>query len=144
MTGPLVTCPGCGGPTTKKFLRHGPPELVRCDCGLVFLVRRRSEAEVAAYFRDKYISEPRKLTREYGIWRDAALNQEARLVCARKNGGRILDVGCAGGAFLERFPTSEWERHGVEPSLLAAEEARRRGIRIYNSTLQEARIPYVF
>jgi SAM-dependent methyltransferase len=111
---------------------------------LVFLVRRQSEAEVAAYFRDEYISEPRKLTREYGIWRDAALNQEAALVQTRKRGGRILDIGCAGGAFLEHFPAGAWERHGVEPSLLAAEKARSRGIQVYNSTLQRAHVTATF
>lgn len=45
-------------------------------------------------------------------------------------GGRVLDVGCGLGGFLDRFPTSQWDRYGVEVADVAIQEARRRGIQI--------------
>lgn len=51
-------------------------------------------------------------------------------------GNTVLNVGCYDGGFDE-FLGAEYERFGVEPSLSAAEEARRRGVDVIGSTLQE-------
>jgi SAM-dependent methyltransferase len=49
-------------------------------------------------------------------------------------GRRILDVGCFNGAMLSYFGPS-WRRHGIEPSVKAAEVARSRGVDVLASTL---------
>jgi 2-polyprenyl-3-methyl-5-hydroxy-6-metoxy-1,4-benzoquinol methylase len=53
--------------------------------------------------------------------------------------GRVLDVGCATGFFLEVADRAGWDVHGVELSRYAADEAKRRfGERVFNGTLEEA------
>jgi SAM-dependent methyltransferase len=54
--------------------------------------------------------------------------------------GKALDVGCYTGGFLERLG-GEWELHGIEPIPFAAQEARRRGVRIFQGALQDADYP---
>jgi len=45
-----------------------------------------------------------------------------------KPSGRILDIGCGIGAFLDVFPADKWERYGVDISQYAIDKARERGI----------------
>lgn len=59
------------------------------------------------------------------------LQEHARIV-ARKQFGRILDVGCGIGGFLSVFD-DRWEKYGFEPSEFAAEKARARGITMLRS-----------
>ena len=51
--------------------------------------------------------------------------------------GRLLEIGCAGGLFLEIAGERGWEVTGVDVSREAAEEGRRKGLNIYDGTLGE-------
>lgn len=46
------------------------------------------------------------------------------------NGGKILDVGCWNGQFLEYIGNGRWEHFGIELNPVAADFARQRGLRI--------------
>lgn len=134
-----VLCPICSRDDAGKFLPFGPDHLVRCrTCGLVYSNPRRSMDEVSEFFEEKYIPDQKKLKRELGAWRAESLLREAEIIKAMKPAGAILDIGCAGGHFLEHFLGDGWECTGVEPSRVAAEEAGRKGIRIFQSVLNQA------
>jgi 2-polyprenyl-3-methyl-5-hydroxy-6-metoxy-1,4-benzoquinol methylase len=68
---------------------------------------------------------------------------------ARRNGsvehspspGRLLDVGCHIGVFLELAAARGWVAEGVEPSRWASEVARARGLRVTRGTLRGAALP---
>ena len=51
-------------------------------------------------------------------------------------GGRILDVGCYTGGFLAGLP-SRFIKHGLEPSLAAAQVASAGGVNVLGSTLDD-------
>jgi SAM-dependent methyltransferase len=51
-------------------------------------------------------------------------------------GRRILDIGCFNGALLE-YLGPQWQRHGVEPSMDAADLARERGVKVLGATLED-------
>ena len=55
-------------------------------------------------------------------------------------GRRLLDVGCYTGVFVEIAQERGWEAWGVEPSHWAAREARRRGLRVIEGTLDNLRL----
>jgi 2-polyprenyl-3-methyl-5-hydroxy-6-metoxy-1,4-benzoquinol methylase len=44
--------------------------------------------------------------------------------------GRILDVGCGLGGFLQEFDSEKWDRYGTDVADLAIKEARMRGIKV--------------
>jgi SAM-dependent methyltransferase len=140
-----IDCATCAIDETRPFLARlpgAPRHLVECRrCGLIYTNPRPTPARVSQFFTDRYIPDRRKLERELGSYRAASLAREAALVQALVPEGRILDVGCAGGNFLAHFPASRWERHGVEPSPLAAAAAEATGVRVYPGLLGEATIP---
>ncbi|MFQ5791518.1 MAG: methyltransferase domain-containing protein [Acidobacteriota bacterium] len=51
--------------------------------------------------------------------------------------GRLLEVGAALGLFLEEARQRGWEVIGIEPSLWASEQARRRNLEIHTGTLDD-------
>ena len=55
--------------------------------------------------------------------------------------GRILDVGCGAGNFLERAALRGWEVHGTEYGARALEACRAKGIRIIEGPLDPANYP---
>ena len=56
-------------------------------------------------------------------------------VVRHSNGRKILDIGCFNGALLEYFG-SEWSRVGLEPSIAAGNDARRRGVHLLGELWQ--------
>ena len=56
--------------------------------------------------------------------------------------GRLLDLGCGIGLFVAFAQSQGWDAVGVEPSVWAAEEGRRRfGIAIHTGALEDAPFP---
>lgn len=58
--------------------------------------------------------------------------------------GRLLDVGCHTGIFLDVARRAGWQTWGVEPSRWSAERARARGLEVIHGTLADARLPAEF
>ena len=52
--------------------------------------------------------------------------------------GKMLDIGCYTGVFLDVAKQRGWETHGVEPSRWASEKARQKGHQVVNAPLQKA------
>jgi SAM-dependent methyltransferase len=55
--------------------------------------------------------------------------------------GAVLDVGCSGGLLLEYALAHGWQGEGVEPSELAAAEAREHGVSVHCSLYQVLELP---
>jgi SAM-dependent methyltransferase len=54
---------------------------------------------------------------------------------------RGLEIGCAGGAFLETLRARGWRVTGVEPSAAAARQAQQKGFDIHVGTFESAALP---
>src|SRR5262245_62044190 len=50
--------------------------------------------------------------------------------------GPLLDVGCGTGDFLDYARSRGWTVQGVEPSGLASQRARERGLEVFHGTLE--------
>jgi SAM-dependent methyltransferase len=141
------SCPLCGtsGHTTIAVC-DGERNLVKCRaCGVGFVDPPLSPAFIATHFKEQYITDDLRLEQVYGESRKQALTAIAAQVRRRKAGGRILDIGCAGGYFLDRyFRSAEWEKFGVEPSRYALRRALQRGIQAYEGDVLSVDLPAKF
>lgn len=54
--------------------------------------------------------------------------------------GRVLDVGCSNGVFLDLFREKGWQTWGVEPSG-SGETARQKGYKILKTNFENAELP---
>jgi 2-polyprenyl-3-methyl-5-hydroxy-6-metoxy-1,4-benzoquinol methylase len=57
--------------------------------------------------------------------------------------GRVLEVGCASGNFMESLKYQGWKVEGLEFSPSAAENARKRGFKVHTGALETAPDPEV-
>lgn len=125
---------------------NGDVQLVKCKaCGVGFVDPLPSPASIATHFKEHYITDDLRLEQVYGELRREALTLIAAQVQRRKSGGRILDIGCAGGYFLDRyFRSVEWQKFGVEPSGYAVRRALERNIRTYEGEVLSVDLPLQF
>ena len=155
-----VNCDLCGANDTELVLEErdrlhhldGAFRLVRCrQCGLVYLNPRPTIEEMARYYPSDYHpysslnDHPSVLVRldhRYGV------NKRCRAVIARSKvkGGRVLDIGCSTGGFLDAMrQRGEWEPYGVEINAEAANHARERlGLNVFAGALTDAHYPDSF
>jgi len=137
-----VDCPVCGPSQTRVWLDDGKPtRYLRClGCGTVFASPRASYAQ-----RYAWLDETFSITDYIFSLADSrlpALEYEACLIRNAKNTGRILDIGCSIGTFLNLFPRSSWEQFGVELSPSAADYAHQtHGFQVHAGTLSSADYP---
>lgn len=146
-------CDLCGNKNQKTLFQGGDRfhdqegvfKIVECTfCGLIYLTPRPESAEIERYYPEDYISYPiaiedeisffRRIDRSYG------LEKRCRQIIRRVGDtGRLLDIGCATGIFLNGMKQRGWKVSGVEPNHRAADYARNRfNLEIENSYLEEA------
>ena len=139
--------------------------LVQCeDCGLVFVNPRPLDEELGKlYPPGTYYS----LQHPDAMWKGGRQRLKSLAIkfvsgrhntsCARAGarllrriisvsipyveGGRILDIGCGSGAYLDLMCDAGWETYGVETAEVGAERARVRGHKIYSGELLDAGFP---
>jgi SAM-dependent methyltransferase len=125
--------------------------IYQCEiCKLARLENPPAVEELANYYPEDYISFSksiddekniiRKLDRNFGIKKRAN-----RVIQVTNEKGKILDIGCATGLFLNEMKKNGWEIYGIEPSTYAANYARDTyNINVNNSTLDQNTFPDSF
>jgi SAM-dependent methyltransferase len=148
-----IPCPLCGGRDTVVVARHrdrllgieGEFTTARCTgCGLHYLNPQPAPEELARYYPEAYepylagtqgsASRLKRLSLEYG------LAKRCRSVTRHKEGGCLLEIGCANGLFLDAMRRrGKWELQGVDVSPHAVTAARAQlGLKVFQGTLHEA------
>ena len=129
---PVLHCPACGKPRPQKFLysKNGC-DILRCEkCGL-----GRTETagfDPASYYTGDYFSG--RQADGYADYRGAepVLRREfahtVNFIRRFRPRGRLLELGCAYGFFLDEAQRAGFSVAGVELAAEAAAEARARGL----------------
>ncbi len=150
-----VLCNLCGSEQSEQLCQNLPdyylntPDVhatfVRCtNCGLIYQNPRPTFEEISKYYEGDYppfVPQSGKPKSGWLITKSVQYGQNKRRrdVIRKKSGGKLLDVGCASGAFLENFKAfSGFELYGVEINSQAADAARKLGLDIRTGTLKEA------
>jgi SAM-dependent methyltransferase len=148
MSAAAPACNLCGSTEARVlFEAEGYPILKCSRCGLAFTGVAGEQHAVEAFYRDVYYAE----ADEYAacLKSHAAAPREdyedyvrvaGRL--ARRQTGRVLDVGCASGRLLAAFQRAGWQCTGIEPSAELAAVARQAvGCPVHQDALESVALP---
>ena len=167
----LQPCPVCGGESRFSFRSgdrlHALPgeyDYAECTgCQAVFQTPTPSGEAIAAFYPDEYspyrIGKTRRrnpveravLRARYGyrhlesplpdwLGRVVGLFAYGKSVPWMPN-GRMLDVGCGGGANLRAMQALGWEPHGVDFNPVAVQTCRQSGLDVFHGELSQAGFP---
>jgi SAM-dependent methyltransferase len=134
--------------TGAIIARRGKHTVVDCArCGWAHLVTPPGERELAAiydspvYYEQENPGWLEKDRSEQAFWdlEHADKLADWRSILGWRTGA-MLDVGCSGGLLLEYAAAQGWRSVGVEPSVLAASEARARGLTVHSSLYQNLQL----
>jgi SAM-dependent methyltransferase len=104
-------------------------------------------AELAPYYPEEYdpyaVPAPAQLPWLQRLSLDYGLRKRKRAITRYKPGGRLLEIGCAGGLFLDAMRREGgWQVQGVEVSEVAAGYARAWfDLDVFQGPLQDAHFP---
>ncbi len=151
-------CAICGGSDTRPLFtlpdylldrKDVQATFVRCQsCGLVYQNPRPTLDEMSQHYPPEYelYSSPDDTGNASWLLRQAiqlGLRKRGGFITRHKRSGRLLDVGCATGFFLNGMRSQgNWELYGVEISPYAVRVAQERyGLNVKVGTLEDAVFP---
>ncbi len=140
-----TNCNLCHSTSIKPLYSKADLNIVKCgSCGLTFLSPFPDEEAIKKLYSEDYylawgIQEPKNLELVRSI-KMATFRRELEHLRKYVGSGKILDIGCAMGFFLEAARESNWDVYGVELSTYAAKIAQQTlGQKIYNGALEAAK-----
>ena len=134
-----IICPWCGSEKTQihlwikdEFLTHEEFQIHECQkCGLLFTEPRPSKDKIGEYYKsEEYYSHQENkhgfIPKVYESVKSINLKHKYKIATKGIKAGKILDIGCGVGDFLNTMEKHDWECTGVEPSEEAKTIARKR------------------
>jgi len=148
-------CENCGGSdfilvfagNDKLLGITGQFQIKKCQqCGVYLLSPKISTEEMQKYYPEEYICYLEAIEDDPSVFsrldRKIALNKRCKQINKRVDKpGKILDIGCATGIFLDGMKKLGWEVAGIEPNEKAADYARKRfNIDVFTGYLHEVNL----
>lgn len=136
-------CMLCDETRRRALFEKDGYQIVRCrSCGLVYVDADLASADLQRRYGPDYYGGG--VFDDYMAERDeriASAGEYCRLLARLVPGGRLLDIGCATGFFLEAA-SQRWDVTGVELSDFAAEYAKREfGHKVLTGDIADVGLP---
>jgi len=133
----MNNCPLCNSPDFKEIHSANEHNYERClRCGLI-ISRPNSTLEI---LRTQYLSNLASTTDYYRrtIRQDKITSiKRLKIIDKYTNKGRLLDVGCNIGTFMDEAKDRGWSVSGFEPNREAAEECQRKHPDTFNRFFED-------
>ncbi|MAF50483.1 MAG: hypothetical protein CMH64_00155 [Nanoarchaeota archaeon] len=130
------TLDGGGKERAKQFVYASGTkkigQIVKCaKCGLMYVNPQEDDIEGLYGETEDELYELSKDGRK------ATFERDIKEIELTKKRGKLLDIGCSTGIFLEIAKEREWDVYGVELSKWGYEKAKKRISNVYNKTLDK-------
>lgn len=136
-------CPVCGGADSMFLLADGGSSVHRCGrCAFMFVLPRPTASELKTLYSDEYFTgdDMAAATLQFRapVFQQCLATLQRTLPCR----GRLLDVGCWTGDFVEAACRAGWSACGIELSARATHfAASKRHLDVRCCTLSTAPFP---
>lgn len=145
----IAACNLCGNEVTKPFRPENNRGLVQCqNCGLVYVGNQPQAQELYALYGETYFHNEE--SGEVGYSDYVADEPNIRKTAQRRiqhierfvSPGRMLDVGCATGFFIDEAHKRSWQVAGLDVSLFATAYVREHfGHEVHSGSLLDVELP---
>lgn len=141
-----INCYICANDDTELLFEKEGFDFVKCEsCGLVYVNPRLSpERTLKFYNARRFEYQFKNLFIKSAKYRQERLyGERLDYIESYMRSGKLLDVGCAAGHFVESAIGRNWDAYGVEVSKYATEYARNtlKLKKVFNTTLIDANFP---
>jgi SAM-dependent methyltransferase len=119
-----LPCDLCGADEVKLITVSNGFNLVKCrKCGFVYINPRPPQKILRDYYQGYFLEEDEHIDAWKREFRSLYLEVRNRINKAHKAKGRILDIGCSFGFFLELMRDDGWDVFGLDYSKFAVDYA---------------------
>lgn len=126
-------CNLCGGAAFSPLVERSGLKVIRCcNCGLAFTYPLPEE--ITSQYDKNYF----ELYARRSKFRRRRMTRRLRCIETLIPQGRLLDIGCSLGYFLEVAQRSGWEAFGTDISSFAAAECKLSGFDVKQGSLADA------
>jgi SAM-dependent methyltransferase len=138
-----ITCPLCRSAAHRAHVKFGRDFFSCSACGLGFIHPPPDPEEIRSLYDQSYY-DPWGISDADGAterMKKATFHDKLEVIERFSSGkGRILDIGCATGYFLDAAKERGWDVHGVELSEYSSGIARNKlgNDRVFTGTVEEA------
>jgi SAM-dependent methyltransferase len=120
-----VVCNFCGESSFKLLGMELDFEIRECPkCGLVYINPQPALEEMGSFYQNMYLEEPESVVSMAPGHVEKHLSSIVRR--RKPQPGRLLEIGCGYGGFLEKMDGAGWELHGIDLSTRAIEYTGKR------------------
>ena len=145
-------CPLCGEENGKEIVRTqdkitnlpGSFKVIECiKCGLYRTNPRPTLSAISYYYpSDSYIplQETKRKPTKIGVLLGSFFEFNLQKI-PKVRGMRLLEIGCGTGEYLKKMQDKGWQVEGLEPSVQAAEIAKRNTDLVYVSQIESLILP---
>lgn len=129
----ISQCPVCNAGALEQAF---PPDIIRCkDCGVLFRSPRPTQKAIQKSYDSDVTFSSWEAEREH---RDRTWRRRLKLLQRFHEGtGRLLDVGCGDGHWMEVASEAGFQCEGSDFSSAAVERATRKGFRVHLGQFDE-------
>ena len=134
-----MNCNLCKSTNYKNYLKINGHKIVKCiNCGLVYTLLSDKKVSNNLYSKAYFIDSGYKNYEENKEFIIASFNYILEKVINMISiQGNLLDIGCATGLLLEAAKRLGFEVYGLEISGYAAQEATKKGFKIFNLPIEQ-------
>lgn len=133
----MNSCSVCRSTQLKPLPEYSHAHLVQCkNCNMVFSAKQPDHQELIEFYSNGY-----DLTRYYSPITEKRYKELLEEFEVYKTEGRLLDIGCGYGFFLQTAQEAGWEETGIEITDEAVKACTSKGLRMHHGTLESANFP---
>lgn len=133
----ITSCPVCHSTQLNALPEYAHAHLVKCQsCGMIFSNEQPDHEELVEFYSEGY-----DLTRYYSPITEKRYKELLQEFEAYRQNGRLLDIGCGYGFFLQTAKEVNWDITGIEITDEAVKACTSKDLRMHHGSLESAGFP---